>query len=238
MRAALTVRASAGRRLLKMLKNGRQCHSDQEPLSTQEFAQAVNCCQTIQKLVETRQGWIEAAGKDKSIHLPQANWDLSKSVLHSSYRTVVGGTYPVLNHLRLFSHNFTGFMLSKLKKGPNPALRAVPEDLDEQIGKLAGTDCPWEEWHETISRALPREYRIGPPRKFGEIGWQIDGTIVNYDSCVYLERIALLAAGKVVQRLAKSSSRPRILDNEPDSSPGGQARTWTSCGAIRSSSGA
>ena len=26
MRAALTVRASAGRRLLKMLKNGRQCH--------------------------------------------------------------------------------------------------------------------------------------------------------------------------------------------------------------------
>lgn len=185
---------------------------DQEPLSAQEHAAAVDCCRTIQHLVQTRQQWIEAVGKDKAIHLPQANWDLSRSALHRSYRVLVAGTYPVLNNLRLFSHNFTGFMLSKLRKGPIPPVTEVPENLDEEIARFEGTECPWGLWHKTIRDALPADYRLGPPRRFGEIGWRIGSSIVNYDTCVYLERVALLSAGKVLQELAQRTARPRILE--------------------------
>lgn len=184
---------------------------DQEPLSAPEYAAAVECCRTIQHLTETRERWIEAAGKDKSIHLPQANWDLARSVLHLAYRAVAGGEYAVLNNLRLFSHNFTGFMLSKLEKGPNPPVTEVPQNLDADIARFEGSACPWAAWHKTICKSLPASYRLSPPRKFGEIGWRIGNAIVSYDTCVYLERLALLSAAKVVQRLA-GNPRPRILE--------------------------
>ncbi|MBM4071060.1 MAG: putative sugar O-methyltransferase [Planctomycetes bacterium] len=185
---------------------------DQEPLTTQEHAAAVECCRRIQHLTQTREQWITAVGKDRSIHLPQANWDLSRSVLHLAYRVVAGGDYPVLNNLRLFSHNFTGFMLSKLEKGPNPPVTAVPENLDADLARFEGSRCPWGTWHRNICKALPSSYRLSPPPRFGEIGWRIGDAIVSYDTCVYLERLALLSAGNVVQRLARSHSRPRILE--------------------------
>lgn len=185
---------------------------DQKPLSAREHAAAVEYCRTIDQLVQTRQQWIEAAGKDRSIHLPQANWDLSISSLHLAYHVVVAGDYGVLNNLRLFSHNFTGFMLSKLQKGPNPPLTAVPENLDAEISRFEGTDCPWGDWHKNIREALPPDYPLGPPRKFGEIGWQAGDAIVSYDTCVCLERLALLSACKVLQRLAKCKTAPRILE--------------------------
>ena len=41
---------------------------------------------------------------------------------------------------------------------------------------------------------------MGPPHKFGEIGWKVDGRIVTWDTCVHVERLALLYEGGLLQQ--------------------------------------
>jgi hypothetical protein len=48
---------------------------------------------------------------------------------------------------------------------------------------------------------LPDWVRIAPPARFGEIGWLIDGAIVNHDTAAYAERIALLHQAGLLEAL-------------------------------------
>jgi hypothetical protein len=46
--------------------------------------------------------------------------------------------------------------------------------------------------YESLRNRLPGYLRIGPPAKFGEVGWSVDGVIVNHDTWAYYERLLLL----------------------------------------------
>jgi SAM-dependent methyltransferase len=48
---------------------------------------------------------------------------------------------------------------------------------------------------------LPAWLRVAPPAKFGEIGWLIDGAIVNHDTVAYAERLALLYTSGLLDQL-------------------------------------
>jgi SAM-dependent methyltransferase len=188
---------------------------DQIPLSQTAFHHALELRDQIDGLVRRRRTFLQKTARNPLIHMPSGNWD-PKNGLFVAYDTVRDGTYEVLNHLRLFSQIFTGYQLLTLQRGNHeeaPIPVEVPADADERFAHLAATpDFGVEGYLETV-RYLPEPLHISPPPAFGEVGWLHDGKIVNHDTFVYLERIALLAeTGKLWDLRAWRDRRPRILE--------------------------
>jgi len=199
---------------------------DQEPLTQEAFQKALQLRDDIRGLLEGRMSYLQYKGLDPAIHLPSANWGLEEG-LHGLYRTVLAGDYSVLNNLRLFTQIFTGFQLISQSGGEGlPLPGEVPPDLDERLLALvrrAGSRLPPEvkRYLETV-RHLPRVLHITPPQTLGEVGWLVDGKIINHDTDAYLERILLLAECGILWKLrhrrpAKGSrlegvERPLILE--------------------------
>jgi hypothetical protein len=189
---------------------------DQLPLTDEAFRRARGLCERVRALVAEREEYIRRHCLSREIHLPHGNWELGTS-LYAAYLTVVDGDYTIINNLRLFSQVFTGYALMSLSREVGPELpREVPPDLDEHLARLAGLSSPEvARYLETIAH-LPTELHITPPRRFGEIGWVIDGKIVNHDTNVYLERLALLAETGMLSAMRGRGNQPLgSRDNSP-----------------------
>jgi SAM-dependent methyltransferase len=192
---------------------------DQEPISTQAFEQALRLRQRICALVDDRAEIVDRLGLDPAIHLPQGNWEGSGG-LYAAYRTVAAGDYSIINNLRLFSQIFTGFQLHTLSRDrDNPIPLEVPRDVDEQLALLASSPSSDVQRYLNLIAHLPEQLHITPPRTFGEVGWIVNGKLVNHDTLVYLERLALLAeSGKLWELRNRTPAnrmswrRPRILE--------------------------
>jgi hypothetical protein len=184
---------------------------DQIPLSQTEFRRALYCRDWAQRLLDQRADYIRHHALDPNIHLPRANWDLEAD-LHEPVRRVFKGQYEVLNFLRLFSEMFTGYHLSRLDRGNGrPHLLEVPTDLDDFLAERAAEP---DDYTRLYAHCLPRMspfLRVEPPMAFGEVGWLIDGRIVNHDTYVYLERLVLLAESGKLGDLIFSRS-PRVVE--------------------------
>jgi len=68
-------------------------------------------------------------------------------------------------------------------------------------------------WHPAakVSYSLPTELRAVPPRKFGEIGWQVDEAIVNDDTYVYQQIISLMYENGLIDYLQERLSKNSFL---------------------------
>jgi hypothetical protein len=196
---------------------------DQQPISPEAYRRALAICATIRMLVASRADYVSQARLPADIHLPRANWQLDCG-LFSAYQTVAKADYAVINNLRLFSQVFTGFQLMSLARVVNEQLpREVPPDLDRTLAQLAAGPAPDVDVYRDLTAYLPPELHIAPPNIFGEVGWLVDGKIVNHDTNVYLERIAMLAeSGKLWEMRNRSPAsatarnrswqRPRIVE--------------------------
>lgn len=194
---------------------------DQQSISPEAYRRALAIRDTIRALVASRADYVSQAGLPAEIHLPHANWELGGG-LYSAYQTVAEGEYTVINNLRLFSQVFTGFQLMSLARVVNEELpRVVPPDLDRSLAQLASGPAPDVDTYLSLTAYLPDALHITPPNIFGEVGWRVHGKIVNHDSVVYLERVAMLAeSGKLWELRNRSPAtahnrpwkRPRILE--------------------------
>src|SRR5205814_1338017 len=84
-----------------------------------------------------------------------------------------------------------------------------PDDLsgytDARIALNLERNLPYvDQW-----LSLPRHHVFVPPRRFGEIGHDINGVIVNYDTWAYQERIDLLHDSGALDRLSPTA---RVLE--------------------------
>ncbi|HEX4148439.1 MAG TPA: putative sugar O-methyltransferase, partial [Pirellulales bacterium] len=90
------------------------------------------------------------------------------------------------------------------------------EEIDLRLAALEKTAVSRIETYFSKTRSLPAELHISPPARFGEVGWQCQGKLVNYDTVAYLERIALLYYAGFLNRQSPISllDRPnlRILE--------------------------
>lgn len=119
---------------------------------------------------------------------------LLRSRIGSSIDLRLEGDYNVINNLRLFSQIFTGFQLMSFLGGAGlPIPGEVPSDLDDRLAEIARSPAPCVDAYLQAIMRLPDALHVTPPNVFGEVGWIVDGKIVNHDTLVYLERIALLA---------------------------------------------
>jgi len=109
-----------------------------------------------------------------------------------------------IGQFRAFCQPFTGFRLYEMTIAGEP-----PDDLsgytDARIALNLERNLPYvDQW-----LSLPRHHMFVPPRRFGEIGHDIDGVIVNYDTWAYQERIDFLHDSGALDRLSPTA---RVLE--------------------------
>jgi putative sugar O-methyltransferase len=181
---------------------------DQTPLSQLGFQKAQRCRDWARSLVENREKYIRANGLDGDVHLPHGNWELGGG-LYAAYRIIRDGGYDVYNYLRMYSDIFTGYQLSAMARSVGkPVPESLSPNLDDQLAEWAAHPDVYVEAYRRITSYLNDELYITPPRTFGEVGWLLNGKIVNHDTFVYLERLILLAeSGKLGELREKKPAR-------------------------------
>lgn len=185
---------------------------DQKPLSDEDWKIACHAREAVLAAVRERAGYIERHGLDPEIHLPRGIWQYHDShPLYDGYRRIADGDYTAINNLRLFTQLFTGYRLASMEPAEGrPYPTEAPADLDRALEPLATRPDLFVNRYLQITSQLPPELRITPPAMFGELGWRVDGKIVNHDTFVYLERIVLLYEHGVLARLRRGGLPPFI----------------------------
>ena len=189
---------------------------DQKPISQEAYQQARRLCDRVGSLIAGRQDFLRNRRRSPEIHLPHADWQPGGK-RYDGYRAVMEGDFAVINNLRLFSQAFTGHPLLSLSSGP------VPPDADDRLTERAAGPSPEVDAYVEMVAHLPEILHITPPNVFGEVGWIVNGKIVNPDATIHLERIALLAESGKLWELRNRTleltaarkrpwARPRVLE--------------------------
>jgi SAM-dependent methyltransferase len=192
---------------------------DQQPLSASELDRARVCCDRVEALVTGRADFLDRSGRDPELHLPRGHWDRHNGSLFLGYYTLLKRTPEILNNLRLFSQVYTGYQLLTLSGGAGlPIPTEVPADADERLAVRAAEGDPCLAEYQEATRRLPELLHISAPNRFGEVGWLVEGKLVNPDVMAYLERLALLSDCGVLWDLRRRcrrsgvARRPHILE--------------------------
>ncbi len=184
--------------------------SDQEPLTEAERATAIHMAGWVQGLLENRDSRIAQLGLDPATWLPAANWHRAQPFYEAALRLMRG---EGVEWLRLVM-SFSGFALWSMSREP----LLPPTDImaiDKLLSARASTpDEVALEWCGRLRRELPEYLRIGPPAKFGEVGWLVEDIIVNQDTAIYWERLGVLYRAGLLDRSASSRLKAgaRILE--------------------------
>ena len=168
-------------------------------------------CKTLMKHREDR---IQQLGLDGSIWRPAGNWGASEIIaVYKTARRLMGGDN--LDHLLLLAQHLTGYALWALKDAQNTVPPKDPGGLNDSI-----LECSLHPDHAAIARCaqirseIPPYLHIGPPAKFGEVGWIVDGVLVNHNTAAYWERMAMLYRAGLLDHSAGNCLRPgaRVLE--------------------------
>jgi len=182
-------------------------------LSDAEFERALEVLAMVAKTIELRDRMAEADPHAAKIFLPDEGWhpdsqpsfelDGSTKNAQTSYALLASGDRDIIRKMRLYGHAYTGYQLATLEFAQKrPWLsKKLPDNWDEILSFLAGPPDQSVFDYAAVANALPPELRATPPRKFGEIGWIMDGVIVNDDTYAYLERLCLMAENRLITRL-------------------------------------
>ena len=146
----------------------------------------------IQRLLDNREEFVRQQGLEPEVYMPQANWT-AESGIHASSRALLAGKPATLNGLRLLSQCFSGFRLLDMSTAAGKdILVEVPHGVDEGLVEIAKNPDVWVARYIAMAAKLPSPWHISPPARFGELGWRIYGKLINHDTAVYLERMALI----------------------------------------------
>ena len=111
--------------------------------------------------------------------------------------------------LRHHCYVFTGYHLRDLIDGTR-----TPSWTDQLERALPDKDL-WQDWSIPVHLAqrtlVPESLLYDPPRLAGEVGFEVDGRLVNRDVAAYQERLNLLHEGGVLDRL-RALPAPRLLE--------------------------
>src|SRR6516162_3848256 len=192
---------------------------EQRFLSDREFHRACKIIDWIQSVMETRTPYIDRHRLKSDIHDPQAIWKFWEGrPMYGAFRLVCSKDRHVINYLRMWTQHFTGYRLFTMERSegkgfPDPG--EIGPASDTRYALIAERPDDYVFKYRTLCQRLPRELHISPPSRFGEVGWNEGGRIVNHDTYAYQERIALLhASGGIdhLQGILATGRAPRVLE--------------------------
>jgi hypothetical protein len=166
----------------------------------------------IASLVEARSGYIRDNGVPADFALPDANWAYdARNPFLQLYRRVVRCDAEAIGQLRGFTVMFSGFNLYEMALGPTKIVERLDGYTDGVIAEALSRNLPFvEAWQRQVA-GLPERMIFRPPRRFGEIGHEVQGVIVNYDTWAYQQRIKLLIDSGIVAYLdARLADRGKL----------------------------
>lgn len=188
---------------------------DNADLPADRYPQVEELRRRIDRLVKSRETVVREAGLDPAFCLPDANWHLDSAAndFVLAYHHLRDGGYEAVNRLRFWTHAFTGWhVMSQGYARGHPSVSPIPPDLDDALRKQHPKPDRWvRRWRRAV-RGVPKKYLFCPKPMLGEIGWHLNGVIVNYDTHAYQERLNLLYIAGVFQWLEQLGRPPRILE--------------------------
>lgn len=173
--------------------------ADQEPLTLEELSRLKEAARLVEFSLAERERFILEEGLDPAVWMPAANWRLGHEC-HARIRPALDDP----GRLRLLSGHFTGYDLATFGG-------ALPDGTALDDYMRANRDEWAVEFYCRYRGSLPDWARVAPPRKFGEIGWLVDGAIVNHDTAVYAGRLALLHEAGILDRL-RATAAPQVIE--------------------------
>ncbi|MFA6561182.1 MAG: putative sugar O-methyltransferase [Verrucomicrobiia bacterium] len=159
------------------------------PINQSEFASALGTLEQIRGTMAMRERLLEQGKLRHELVLPGVMWKIIKL-----YNYVLNPSYDIVNTWRFHAYPFSGQYLGKML---SCHWAPIPENLNEEYQKLTSR--------------LPKEMVAQPPRMLGEIGWEIDGGLVNEDVLLYQKQITGLYLSGAIDYL-RSKGSIRILE--------------------------
>ncbi len=161
---------------------------DNFPLSAADWARIDRAVDTVCTLRDGRAAYLRDHGLDPRLHLPAHMWN--QDFVASHFTELARKDRHTIAHLRCFTHNFTGFSLLAMAPCEHaPDVREVPADADARIRAVAGRASRAAVEFVRCSQGMPKDRVVQTPRLFGESGWDVDGTIVNFDTWSTQQRL-------------------------------------------------
>jgi putative sugar O-methyltransferase len=187
---------------------------DNFPLSANDWARIDATVDTVIALRDGRQAYLAAHGLDARLHLPAHMWN--QDFVASHFTELAKKDRHTISHLRCFTHNFTGFSLLAMAPCQHaPDVRSVPADADARIRAVAGRAREATVEFVRCSQGMPRDRIAQTPRLFGESGWDVDGTIANFDTWSTQQRLNALHWSGVLdflQQRGRERGFARVLE--------------------------
>jgi hypothetical protein len=161
----------------------------------------------VVRAVEQRSEVISARNLDVEFCRPDANW---KDYLECPlYKFMRDGGYEVVNRLRFYVSYYSGYQLFSLTDVVDSpfSFNEVPIDYDDWITKRLSHRDFWTNLWQQEFQGFDSQLIYSPPKMLGEVGWEINGVVVNHDTYVYQERINLLRESGILAWLRKKQKR-------------------------------
>lgn len=158
-------------------------------ISEDQFRLAQDTLYKIRALLGFRDRLIEQGNLKAELVLPSPMW---KAI--TLFKYFLNPTYDIVNTLRLHTFPFTGHYLGHSINNPPP---------DSFIKR-----------YRKFTAGLPSDMIARPPQILGEIGWEVDGNLINKDILMYQRHITALYLAGVFDYF-RSKQPIRILEIGP-----------------------
>ena len=181
-------------------------------ISQQEFETALKICSQMKQILDLRPKWIQEHNLDPEIVFPAGNWRSGGEATSDGgyrFREIVDliinpPKYEIINNLRLYSQIFSGYQLASVSTADGKPLIPLPENIDETLSSQMQETDTWVFRYLEMTKDLPRNLVVQAPRILGEVGWDVNGQLINHDICVYQERVNLLYESGVIDSLQEA----------------------------------
>ena len=165
---------------------------DNRSLSPPEVARGRTICEEARASVLERPEYIRRHAVDPRFALPDANWSYdAPNEFVQLFRRVCDADARTFEHLRGLSQVFTGYNIYEVcnARGLSVANLPLTDALDATThDHLERQNGPQLALWQHITQGIPRRFIFSPARLLGEVGHDVDGVVVNSDTCTYQER--------------------------------------------------
>ncbi|MBV9858666.1 MAG: putative sugar O-methyltransferase [Alphaproteobacteria bacterium] len=161
-------------------------------------------------MVEDREGYAQRYGVDPGFAFPDANWAREPvGEFIRSYRRVAVCDEEAVGGLRAFSMIFSGYALYEVRLAHGVTGFSSLEPYTDKViaERLIEGNGPYVERWSAMTADIPIDCWFRPPRRFGDIGHDMRGVIVNHDTVVYQERINLIHSSGLFEWLTRLAAR-------------------------------